>query len=385
MSSNYSYHSSQYPSYSNAQQQQQQQQPVAWWTWDDPLAESSVNLRAMRSTECNPQPYSGFSNDLDLMNPPFSTDYYDAFSNALPGALARSLSMTDLNPMDGIGDMDLSARPNRSVLGDMPNTTEENDVDSMTNGNNVETPTDANGDDFQCPCCGTRCEGGLTYHTHVANCYMTRFLPNSSPAEISNVIATLSPRGSRHASTTSSDQISPAVTPSQSNRRQSNFSFNIDSSATRPNHAQLQPQQQQQQQPAMSVLSSSNSLPVASHLTVPTPQLPTMNVTPTPSANAPNASANDALAAMFLLRTCVSQLDLHQRISLMSSLFQLSRSTADHGDHSSCSPSPMHVDEKVISLLYSPAPNAAPTNVGQIPPLSELNLDTHPSNNELEE
>ena len=130
--------------------------------------------------------------------------------------------------------------------------------------------------EFVCPCCGVRTAGGMSYHGHVTQCYMSRFL-NPSRSQPST------PRAE-------SRTVAPA--------------------------------------PVSPVLTSSSSATPGS-----------------PSA-----------ATIQSLRECVSQLGLHTRLSMMEAFFRLSRSTATA--ETTDTPQPFPVEEKLISLLYSPAPHA---------------------------
>ena len=148
-------------------------------------------------------------------------------------------------------------------------------VSAPTAGKPSSGLLDSESGEFMCPCCGVRTSGGMSYHGHVTQCYMSRFL-----------------------------------NPSRSQP-----------SSPRPETRQVV------QAPVSPVLTSSSG-----------------------------ASAAPSAATIQSLRECVSQLGLHTRLSMMEAFFRLSRSTATAEINDT--PQPFPVEEKLISLLYSPAPQA---------------------------
>ena len=160
--------------------------------------------------------------------------------------------------------------------------------------------------EFACPCCGLTTTGGMSYHAHVTQCYMSRYLtPSRSQPS--------SPRASSGRTTACSSPASPHSLSSTFPPSSSSFS------------------------------SSSPTASVAS------------------------------------LRECVNQLGLHTRLSLMEAFFRLSRSTAtaEVGGE-------FPVEEKLISLLYSPAPlqgvsSASVTCAASASPASTASVTSSPS------
>lgn len=196
--------------------------------------------------------------------------------------------------------------------------------------------------EFTCPCCGMLSAGGSQFHSHVTQCYLSKYLPHSSSS----------------LSTTQSSVQSEENAPSP-HSDPSECSLGEDS--------------------AFSAM----------------------------------GSADPPSTTIASLRACVGQLDIHQRISLMEAFHRLSRETAAqqtdsplHGQNRICvsntddspiessQPSPMrsvsasgvascladkpfHVDEKVISLLYSPAHASRSRFSSPVPSTVSMAGDNH--------
>ena len=267
----------------------------AWWEWDElsgggvqQQAKDDLNLNMSVEYSLRRQRHAlPLSSDFDtdapavfgfmdesMKNDGFVPILFDERSLSAATHSASQPSITAPDAMPTTATLS-STSPSSDVLPSSGSTFQTIASVSAPSAGKSSGLLDGESGEFICPCCGVRTAGGMSYHGHVTQCYMSRFLaPSRSQPS--------SPRAD-------SRRIAAPV-------------------------------------PVSPVLLSSSS-----------------------TTTAPSA------ASIQSLRECVSQLGLHTRLSMMEAFFRLSRSTATA--ETTDTPQPFPVEEKLISLLYSPAPH----------------------------
>ena len=190
--------------------------PNAWWQWDElsgPQQQQSkddlnlnmsveYSLRRQRhslvpaeyETDGAPVEVFGFM-DESMKNDGFVPILFEeratsaaAQSTAQPSATAAP----DASPATASLS---STSPSSSSLPSAGSTFQTiASVSAPSTGKPVSGLLDGESGEFMCPCCGVRTAGGMSYHGHVTQCYMSRFLnPSrslpSSPRPESRLVA----------------------------------------------------------------------------------------------------------------------------------------------------------------------------------------------------